>query len=225
MLISFTKRQVAKGTSPLARYYSSFKRRVLIQTDELENLMRTDPERLTIINSTVELAPEKAIQDHKKGRIPGSISFRVPEISDPNNEVSLMLPSEEQFSRQMKELGVRKSDIIVCYDKKSMHAAPRSYFMMKTYGAPYVYILDGTFKKWEAENRPVETDDAPGAWKRERASQPDIGDFDYHLIKSRVASLQDIEKMGEQNKKTENYAKILDARFKELFNKGQIPTS
>ena len=59
-----------------------------------------------------------------------------------------MLPPEEHFINLMKNvLDVRKSDIIVVYDKYRNISAPRNYWMLKTFGAPEVYILNGTFAK------------------------------------------------------------------------------
>ena len=78
----------------------------------------------------------------------------------------------------MKQLDVRKSDIIVCYDK-GMISAPRAYFMLKAFGAPNVYVLNGMFKKWSKEGKPVEEGDKETAWARKRESKPLEDDYDY----------------------------------------------
>ena len=59
-----------------------------------------------------------------------------------------MMPSDEYFSQRMKELDVRKNDFIVVYDKFKMMQAPRGFWMLKTFGAQNVYLLNGTFAKW-----------------------------------------------------------------------------
>jgi thiosulfate/3-mercaptopyruvate sulfurtransferase len=48
----------------------------------------------------------------------------------------------------MKKLDVRKSDTIVVYDKSGMLSAPRAFWMLKSFGASDVRILNGTFSKW-----------------------------------------------------------------------------
>ena len=62
--------------------------------------------------------------------------------------MSYMMPSDEYFSQRMKEMDVRKSDFIVVYDKYRMISAPRAFWMLKTFGASNVYLLNGTFAKW-----------------------------------------------------------------------------
>ena len=43
------------------------------------------------------------------------------------------------------------------YDNTPLHSAARAWWMLKTYGAPRVSILDGGLQKWKAEGRPVES--------------------------------------------------------------------
>jgi thiosulfate/3-mercaptopyruvate sulfurtransferase len=66
----------------------------------------------------------------------------------------------------MKNLNVRVKDYIICYDKSGMLSSPRAYWMFKVFGAPNVYILNGTFSKWKSENRPLESGDVSSAWHR-----------------------------------------------------------
>lgn len=70
-----------------------------------------------------------------------------------------MLPTEAQFREQMQRVNVRKSDTVVVYDKLGMISAPRAYWMLKAFGLPNVRILNGSFHKWSAEARAVETGD------------------------------------------------------------------
>ena len=66
-----------------------------------------------------------------------------------------MLADEEAFNRKMGELDVRIDDTSVCYDSMGMLTAPRASWMMRAYGARSVRVLDGTFSKWQNENRPI----------------------------------------------------------------------
>lgn len=83
----------------------------------------------------------------------------------------------------MQKLDIRKSDNIVCYEKNSILYAPRAFWMLKTFGAPNVYLLNTTFEKWEEEKRPIDKGDSPNAWKRIRKTEPAKDDFDYKLKK------------------------------------------
>jgi thiosulfate/3-mercaptopyruvate sulfurtransferase len=60
----------------------------------------------------------------------------------------------------MKKIDMRKSDTIVCYDKAGMLSAPRAYWMLRNFGAPNVYLLNGAYKKWEDEGKPVDHGDS-----------------------------------------------------------------
>lgn len=67
----------------------------------------------------------------------------------------------------MRKLNVRKSDLIVVYDKLGMLSAPRAYWLMRTFGLPNVRILNGVFNKWQAEQRTIETGDVETAWRKQ----------------------------------------------------------
>ena len=98
---------------------------------------------------------EVAKQSHLASRIPRSkyLSFHM--VSDPESPYVFMMPSADYFSEVMKSLDIRKSDTIVCYDSQNMFVSARISWMLRTMGAPYVSVLNGTFSKWEAEKRPL----------------------------------------------------------------------
>ena len=56
-------------------------------------------------------------------------------------------------------LNVRKSDIVVVYDKIGMISSPRAYWLLKTFGVEKVMILNGSFTKWKEEKRQIEEGD------------------------------------------------------------------
>jgi thiosulfate/3-mercaptopyruvate sulfurtransferase len=58
---------------------------------------------------------------------------------------------------------------VVVYDKIGMISAPRAFWMLKTFGHPNVYILNGCFMKWQAEGRPVASGEAEDAWTKIRS--------------------------------------------------------
>ena len=53
----------------------------------------------------------------------------------------------------MKELDIRKDDIIVVYDYNlPMPISPRASWMLRAFGAETVHVLDGNFQKWLNED-------------------------------------------------------------------------
>ena len=45
---------------------------------------------------------------------------------------------------------------VVIYDKYRNISAPRVWFMMRSFGMREVWVLNGTYAKWEREGRKVE---------------------------------------------------------------------
>ena len=55
----------------------------------------------------------------------------------------------------MRNLQIRKSHQIVCYDVQGMFSVARVAWMLRYFGATNVRILNGGMKKWEAEGRGI----------------------------------------------------------------------
>ena len=92
--------------------------------------------------------------------------FDFDEFSQRGSKLSYTVPSEESFADNMRKLDVRKSDIVVVYDKVGMLSSPRAVWLLKTFGVSNVLLLNGTFSKWDAEKRPTMENDSECAWKR-----------------------------------------------------------
>ena len=92
--------------------------------------------------------------------------FDFDEFSQRGSKLSYTVPSEESFADNMRKLDVRKSDIVVVYDKVGMLSSPRAVWLLKTFGVSNVLLLNGTFSKWDAEKRPTLENDSECAWKR-----------------------------------------------------------
>lgn len=83
-------------------------------------------------------------------------------VSDQLSSFPHMLPSESSFSYHAGQLGIRKSDTVVCYDSFGIFSAPRIWWMFKVFGHENVAVLDGGLKKWIAnKNNPIETGPPP----------------------------------------------------------------
>ena len=89
--------------------------------------------------------------------IPGAVFMDVDEIADTSNPAPHMFPSEHKFASRMQSLGLGDGSRFVLYDNSPYHTSARAWFMLKSFGAHYVAILDGGLQKWKAEGRPVES--------------------------------------------------------------------
>ena len=150
------------------------------------------------MNATYTIGKIVPKAEHIAGRIPTSIYYDFDEFSDTKSAFSYTVPTEAQFKEQMRKLNIRKSDLIVVYDKIGVISAPRAFWLMKTFGAPNVRILNGVFNKWQAEQRQIESGDVDTAWRKKLIgeSSTDPEEWNYSLDSSRVKKYEDIVKIS-----------------------------
>lgn len=101
-------------------------------------------------------------KEHLEDRIPGAVFFDVDDCSSHSTELPHMLPTVEEFTAKMKELGIPRNSEIVCYDNVGIFSSPRVAWTFKFFGADRVRVLNGGFKKWKMEKKPTEK----GEWKK-----------------------------------------------------------
>jgi thiosulfate/3-mercaptopyruvate sulfurtransferase len=85
--------------------------------------------------------------------IPGAVFMDLAALRDTATDLPNMLPSAEKFASRMRSLGVGDRDRIVLYDHSPWHTAARAWWMLRTFGARDVAILDGGLARWQAEGR------------------------------------------------------------------------
>ena len=95
--------------------------------------------------------------EYEAGHIPGAVFLDLDDVSDTASPFPHMLPSEAKFASRMASLGLRDGQRLVVYDNSPLHSAARGWWMLKSFGAHYVAILDGGLQKWKAEGRPLES--------------------------------------------------------------------
>ncbi|SDR52485.1 thiosulfate/3-mercaptopyruvate sulfurtransferase [Rhizobiales bacterium GAS113] len=174
----------------------------LVSTDWLgENLKAPD---LAVIDGSWYLPAlnRDGKAEYLTAHIPGAVHFDIEEISDHFSPLPHMIPTPEQFARQMGELGIGDRMTLVVYDGAGLGSAPRVWWMLRVFGARDVRILDGGLPKWLSEGRPTEA----GLVKRAAAS------FTTHFNASAVADRARVSEALETGK-----AQVIDARSAERF--------
>lgn len=101
-----------------------------------------------------------------EGHIPGAMFFDIDELSDHSTSLPHMLPTEEEFSRKMAEMGVGDGMTVVVYEQTGVFSAPRAWWMLRSFGVQKVYLLDGGLEAWNKAGLPVEA----GPVQRSKAS-------------------------------------------------------
>ena len=119
-----------------------------------------DPD-ITILDATLPPVGVKPPVDtrarYSAQHIPGAVFFDIEEFSDRSSPYPHMLLAPEAFSRSASGLGISEKMEIVVYEQEGVFSAPRAWWMLRTFGAANVYLLDGGLRAWLDAGLPTET--------------------------------------------------------------------
>ncbi|WP_047864053.1 sulfurtransferase [Rubrobacter aplysinae] len=97
-------------------------------------------------------APEEYAEAH----VPGAVFVDwTTDITDPDDPVPTQLAPPERFAAAMQSRGIGDSTRVVIYDHTGGQFATRLWWALLYYGHDETYVLDGGWRKWTAEARPV----------------------------------------------------------------------
>ena len=125
----------------------------LVTTDWLANELGANDLRVVDATYFAGFGDRNAAAEYDAAHIPGAVFMDLGEIADTSNDLPSMLPTPEKFASRMQSLGLGDGSRIVLYDNSPFHTAARAWFMLRTFGAHDVAILDGGLAKWQAEGR------------------------------------------------------------------------
>jgi thiosulfate/3-mercaptopyruvate sulfurtransferase len=91
--------------------------------------------------------------------LPGAIFFDIEQLSDRSSPLPHMLPTPDVFSRSLSALGIGNHMAIIIYEQEGVFSGPRAWWMLKTAGAPKVYLLDGGLRAWIEAGLPTDSGD------------------------------------------------------------------
>lgn len=128
----------------------------LVSTDWLESELGAQD--LRVVDATWLMKGEgDAAAAFEQAHIPGAVFMDLNELADSNTSLPNMLPPAEKFASRMQSLGLGDGSRIVVYDQSPYKTAARAWWMLRTFGAHDVAILDGGLAKWKAESRALES--------------------------------------------------------------------
>ena len=139
----------------------------LVETDWLADHL-TDP-GVRVLECTVYLHPapdlpggfrvESGRAQWAAGHIPGAGFVDLPEeLSDRASPFRFMMPPVEQFTGALARHGVGDGVQVVLYDRSVNMWAARVWWMLRAFGFDHAAVLNGGWKKWTGEGRPVAAD-------------------------------------------------------------------
>lgn len=164
---------------------------------------------IAIVDGSWHLPPtgRGARAEYTAGHIPGAVFLDIDTVADTSTGLPHMLPAPEVFAVAAGALGLDEARTIIVYDQLGLFSAPRVRWMLRTFGARDVHLLEGGLPKWLAEGRPVTAEPT--------AIRP--ATFRTNFDAAAVASLDDVRGALESGS-----AQILDARPADRF-RGDAP--
>jgi thiosulfate/3-mercaptopyruvate sulfurtransferase len=138
----------------------------LVETDWLAQHLE-DP-GVRVLECTVFLQPadvpggtrvESGRAKWAEGHIPGAGFIDLQdELSDRTSTLRFMMPPAAQFAEAMGRAGVGAGVRVILYDRNVTMWATRIWWMLRAFGFDDAAVLNGGFRKWSLEGRPVATD-------------------------------------------------------------------
>jgi thiosulfate/3-mercaptopyruvate sulfurtransferase len=136
---------------------------LLVETSWLEEHLH-EPD-LRIFDCSVTLTLVEGAMRAESGRlawaaghIPGSgFADLIEDLSDHASTLPFMLPPDAQFADTLSRYGVGNDTRVVLYDTGTHGWATRVWWMLRVFGFDAAAVLNGGWRKWTAEKRPVST--------------------------------------------------------------------
>jgi len=174
----------------------------LVSTDWLAD--RIDDPKIRVIDASYKMPGLLPLpsDDYLGAHLPGAVFFDVNAIADRSDPRPHMYPSAGQFAREVSMLGISSGDTVVAYDAGTWVAAPRAWWMFRSFGHQDVKVLDGGLKKWLREGRPTHSGKVtpkPGKFQAK---------LDPAFVRSKAQLLGNLDTKAEQ---------VVDARLRPRF--------
>ncbi|WP_369212134.1 DHA2 family efflux MFS transporter permease subunit [Streptomyces flavofungini] len=104
----------------------------------------------------VDLGPGR--EGYEQGHIPGAVfADLLTEIADLTAPKPFAIPSADALAAALEGLGISGTDTVILYDRAHTAFATRLWWMLRSVGHDNAAVLDGGWRKWTAEGRPVDT--------------------------------------------------------------------
>lgn len=115
-----------------------------------------DDSNVVVVDGDVEAG-------YLRGHIPGAALVPDNYEKDPDTGRVHILPPDK-FAAMCRNLGIGDDTLVVAYDNNQSLYAARLWWALNYYGHTNVKVLDGGWRRWVAEGRPISFDrPAPGA--------------------------------------------------------------
>jgi thiosulfate/3-mercaptopyruvate sulfurtransferase len=164
----------------------------LVSTEWLAEHLNAPDVRIIDASHHLPTAGRNAKTEYDQQHIPGAIFWDIDAMSDPSSDLPHMLPDADQFARQVGALGIGDGHKVIIYDTVSATGAARVWWTFRVFGFRDVAVLNGGFRKWTAETRPVTAD------VEKRSDRNFTARKNHMLVRDREQMLRNIDLPREQ---------------------------
>jgi thiosulfate/3-mercaptopyruvate sulfurtransferase len=99
-----------------------------------------------------------APEEYHAGHIPGAVYIDwTRDIVDLDDPVPVQVAPPDRFAETMASRGIGDDSHVIAVDATGGQFATRLWWALRYYGHDRVSVLDGGWKRWVAEGRPIET--------------------------------------------------------------------
>ena len=165
----------------------------LVSTDWLAAHLQSPEIRILDTSWYLPAMKRDARAEYAAGHIPGAAFFDIDAVADHTTPLPHMLPGADEFAAAVGALGIGNGNHVVTYDGSGSNlSAARVWWMFRAFGHANISVLDGGFRKWAAEKRPLESLPAP------RPSARYAARLDPALVRSLPQVMSNISSRAEQ---------------------------
>jgi thiosulfate/3-mercaptopyruvate sulfurtransferase len=197
----------------------------LITAQELHDTLKVAPETIRLVDASYSLSANGQPPEYMfmMGRIGDAVFFDIDAVADQDNPLPHMVPTAEQFGRQVGAMGIGNNHKVVVYDQTGIiMAASRVWWMFRLFGHQNVVVLNGGLPAWKAVGYDLNKD---------MPVTPVLQNFTAIFDNTLYATMDQVEAVTENQSAT-----IIDARPSSRYlgmapeprpnmNAGHIPTS
>jgi len=173
-------------------------------------------------DTNVAIIDIRRLDEYHLGHYQGSVNIWRSDYVDTTYAYGGIMPSRGQFAAILSGLGIESQDKILLYDGKGGCEAARFWWILKTYGHPNAYIVDGGFEALVASGSEMVT------------QQTDVIVSNYEFLhqenRNFYASLRDVKNALEDENTILLDTRTVDEFVGEMqkkgaFRSGRIPRS
>ncbi|MER7756977.1 DHA2 family efflux MFS transporter permease subunit [Kitasatospora sp. NPDC097643] len=122
---------------------------------------------LVVVDCTVDFRPlpeggadlGSGRAGYQEGHLPGAVfADLLTGLADPGSPKPFAIPPAQVLAAAVEELGIGNDSTVVLYDRAHTAFATRLWWLLQSLGHDNVAVLNGGWRKWTQEGRPVSTE-------------------------------------------------------------------